>query len=178
METSLTVKEVSHRPVRDSFLRVGVGVGIGALMALAASGFLFIADSIKHFSEFIERIALSYGSGWTVMVSPVFLLVAAFLIYGLRRTLGVKRFHGPAETIQAAQSGENVDIRIGFGSTLAALISDCWRRKFGYCWNGSSRCRCFRGPDFNGSDCPRIYPVLRGRDFLNNCCDYLHAHHQ
>ena len=39
------------------------------------------------------------------------------------RTLGVKRFHGPAETIQAAQSGENVDIRIGFGSTLAALIS-------------------------------------------------------
>ena len=92
-------------------------------MALAASSFLFIADSIKHFSEFIERIALSYGSGWTVIVSPVFLLVAAFLIYGLRRTLGVKRFHGPAETIQAAQSGENVDIRIGFGSTLAALIS-------------------------------------------------------
>lgn len=123
METNLTVKEVSHRPVRDSFLRVGVGVGIGGLMALAASSFLFIADSIKHFSEFIGRIASSYGNGWAVIVSPVFLLVAAFLIYGLRHTLGVKRFHGPAETIQAAQSGENVDIRIGFGSTLAALIS-------------------------------------------------------
>tara|TARA_Y100001960_G_C14766321_1_gene877169 strand:- start:643 stop:1893 length:1251 start_codon:yes stop_codon:yes gene_type:complete len=104
----------------DSILYVVIGVVIGAVMALAAGSFLYAADFLKTFSDTSEKFL---NSQWSRFVPLMFLLIAAALILMLRRTLRLKRFHSPRETIAAVQSEKPIDIKAGFGSTLAALIS-------------------------------------------------------
>ena len=104
----------------DSILYVVVGVLIGSVMALAAGSFLWVAESLNAFSDTSERLL---SSQWSRFVPGAFLVIAAGLILILRRTLGLKRFHSPRETIAAVQSEQPIDIKAGLGSTLAALIS-------------------------------------------------------
>ena len=52
------------------------------------------------------------------------LVMAALLILAVRRIFRISRWHGPADSIYAAHRTDNeLDIRAGFGSTLAAFIS-------------------------------------------------------
>ena len=52
------------------------------------------------------------------------LVIAAGLILVVRRLFGISRWHGPADSIYAAHRTDNeLDVRSGFGSTLAAFIS-------------------------------------------------------
>ena len=53
----------------------------------------------------------------------VSLLVAVAAIMVVRRVFDIKRWHGPADAIYAAHRSDNeLDVRSGFGSTLAAFI--------------------------------------------------------
>jgi len=106
--------------VFDSILYVVVGVTIGSVMAFAAGSFLWAADSFNTFSDNAETLM---GRRWSGLVPALFLIVAAGLIVILRRTLGIKRFHSPRETIAAVHSDKPLDIKGGLGSTLAALIA-------------------------------------------------------
>ncbi len=52
------------------------------------------------------------------------LFIAATLILLVRRVFGVVRWHGPADSIFAAHRTDNeLDVKNGFGSTLAAFVS-------------------------------------------------------
>ena len=59
------------------------------------------------------------------MAAPLLsLVIAAGLILVIRRVFGISRWHGPADSIYAAHRTDNeLDVRAGFGSTLAAFIS-------------------------------------------------------
>ncbi len=104
----------------DSILYVVVGVTIGSVMAFAAGSFLWAGASISTFSKTLET---SIGGELPRLVPAFFLIGSAGLILILRRTLGIKRFHSPRETIAAVQSEKPLDIKGGLGSTLAALIA-------------------------------------------------------
>ena len=104
----------------DSILYVVVGVSIGSVMAFAAGSFLWAGASINTFSKTLEKFI---DGELPRLVPAFFLLGSAGLILILRRTLGIKRFHSPRETIAAVQSEKPLDIKGGLGSTLAALIA-------------------------------------------------------
>jgi CIC family chloride channel protein len=54
----------------------------------------------------------------------LWLTVAALVLWGVRRFFGIVRWHGPADSIYAAHRLDNeIDVRAGIGSTLAAFIS-------------------------------------------------------
>jgi CIC family chloride channel protein len=110
----------SNNVFLDSILYVVVGVAIGSVMALAAGSFLYVAEFLTAFSDTSEKFL---NSQWSRFVPLMFLVIAAGLILILKRTLGLKRFHSPRETIAAVQSEKPIDIKAGLGSTLAALIS-------------------------------------------------------
>ena len=67
---------------------------------------------------------LRFGDVSFSFAPVVSLLVAVAAILVVRRTFGIKRWHGPADAIHAAHRSDNeLDVKSGFGSTLAAFIS-------------------------------------------------------
>ena len=57
-------------------------------------------------------------------VPLIWLIGAAFLLWGIRRLFGIVRWHGPADSIFAAHRLDNeIDVKAGIGSTIAAFVS-------------------------------------------------------
>ena len=103
-----------------------IGIGIGLLVSLISSLFVFFVKwfiearsiSINDFLKFPET---------ELSLMPMFwLLLAAVLLVCVRRVFHIDRWHGPADSIYAAHRTDNeLDLKAGFGSTLAAFISLC-----------------------------------------------------
>ena len=101
-----------------------VGLGFGLVMSLVSNG--FVAGVIWLTSLRESDMAAWFGLDPAVagFLPLVCLLVAALLILQVRRLFGITRWHGPADSIFAAHRTDNeLDVKAGFGSTLAALIS-------------------------------------------------------
>ena len=79
------------------------------------------AQSVEFFNggRFLE--AGSFVFDFKIVL---FITLAAFAILALRKMLGITFWNGPADSIYAAhQDADELDLRTGFGSTIAALIS-------------------------------------------------------
>ena len=103
---------------------MAVGLGFGLVMSLVSNGFVTGVLWLTSLRE--KQLASWFGLDPTMaaMLPLICLLVAAFLILQVRRLFGIARWHGPADSIFAAHRTDNeLDIRSGFGSTIAALIS-------------------------------------------------------
>ncbi len=103
---------------------MAVGLGFGLVMSLVSNG--FVAGVIWLTSLRESEMAAWFGLDPAVagFLPLICLLVAAFLILQVRRLFGITRWHGPADSIFAAHRTDNeLDVKAGFGSTLAALIS-------------------------------------------------------
>ena len=100
------------------------GLLMGAIMAFFANLFVntvsYISSVRDHFSLFTIKFAdleLNY-------LPLLTLIIAALLINFLKSTFKVQRWNGPADAIYAAHRTDNeLDIKIGYLSTLTALIS-------------------------------------------------------
>jgi CIC family chloride channel protein len=58
------------------------------------------------------------------LVPMLWLIAAAFLLWGVRSLFGIKRWHGPADSIFGAHRLDNeIDVKAGIGSTIAAFIA-------------------------------------------------------
>ena len=106
------------------FVTLITGTGIGLSVSLVASIFVaglhFLVDQRHAMDGYLPTIQIAGGS-----LAPIFWLVgAAFLLWGVRRIFGIQRWHGPADSIFGAHRLDNeIDVKAGFGSTLAAFIS-------------------------------------------------------
>ena len=103
-----------------------IGIGIGLLVSLVSSLFVFLVK------WFIETRSISSNDflkfpGTKLSLMPMFWLsLAAVLLVCVRRVFHIDRWHGPADSIYAAHRTDNeLDLKAGFGSTLAAFISLC-----------------------------------------------------
>ena len=100
------------------------GIGIGIIVSLVAS---LLVASVKNLSDYrlwmggqFPKLPGIDGS----LVPMLWLVSAAILLWGLRRLFGITRWHGPADSIYAAHRLDNeIDVKAGIGSTLAAFIS-------------------------------------------------------
>ena len=100
------------------------GLGFGLVMSIVSNGFVIGVKSLTEWREAFSFGRLSLG-GLDISLAPLLsLVIAACLILVVRRVFGISRWHGPADSIYAAHRTDNeLDVKSGFGSTLAAFIS-------------------------------------------------------
>ena len=100
------------------------GISFGFVMSLVSNGFVIGVQWLTAFRESSMLQTFTIG-GLPFSLGPlVSLLLAAALLLVVRRVFHIARWHGPADSIYAAHRTDNeLDVRAGFGSTLAAFIS-------------------------------------------------------
>ena len=103
---------------------LAIGGGIGLLVSLVASFFVRgVQWLVQSRSGTIDSLLLLPGTKLSLM-PMLWLIVAALLLVIVRRFFRIDRWHGPADSIYAAHRTDNeLDLRAGIGSTLAAFIS-------------------------------------------------------
>ena len=108
------------------FIVIGTitGLGFGLIMALVSNGFVMGVRLLSSYRE-SRLFDLFQSDDFPVSLGPlVGLLMAVGGILIVRHLFGIKRWHGPADAIHAAHRSDNeLDVKSGFGSTLAAFIS-------------------------------------------------------
>tara|TARA_B100001059_G_scaffold157446_1_gene157069 strand:- start:8217 stop:9830 length:1614 start_codon:yes stop_codon:yes gene_type:complete len=78
---------------------------------------------IDNRNGFFDEFLMLPGTELTLMPA-LWLTVAALLLFVVRKVFKIDRWHGPADSIYAAHRTDNeLDIKAGIGSTLAAFIS-------------------------------------------------------
>ena len=108
------------------FIAVGTitGLGFGLVMAIVSNGFVLGVKALSSLREGQMSQLLRIGEVSFSFAPVVILLVAVAANLVVRRAIGIKRWHGPADAIHAAHRSDNeLDVKSGFGSTLAAFIS-------------------------------------------------------
>ena len=96
---------------------------VGVLVAITAHYFVEGARYLLSLRD-IQILTLNIGNHSYSVVPIVFMLISAGLIILVRRSLGVTKWSGPADSIYALhQPKVGVDVRVGIGSTIAAFIS-------------------------------------------------------
>jgi CIC family chloride channel protein len=100
------------------------GIGIGVTVSLVASLLVTIVKTLSDYRLWMGGEFSSLRDGIGSLVPMLWLIVAALMLWGVRRFFGIARWHGPADSIYAAHRLDNeIDVRAGVGSTLAAFIS-------------------------------------------------------
>ena len=100
------------------------GIGIGVTVSLVASLLVTIVKTLSDYRLWMGGEFLNLRDGIGSLVPMLWLIVAALMLWGVRRFFGIARWHGPADSIYAAHRLDNeIDVRAGVGSTLAAFIS-------------------------------------------------------
>jgi len=95
----------------------------GVLISLVANYFVM---TVKWFATLrISSNSFFDINGWSF--APIlWLFLAVFALYVIRRAFNITRWHGPADAVYACHRTDNeLDLKRGIGSTLSALISLC-----------------------------------------------------
>ena len=100
------------------------GLGFGLVMAIVSNGFVMGVEWLTSLRESRLAVPVQIGS-LSMSVGPLIsLLCAAGMLILIKSIFGIARWHGPADAIHAAHRSDNeLDVRSGFGSTLAAFMS-------------------------------------------------------
>ena len=93
-------------------------------MSIVSNAFVIGVDwlfNTRHYFNFLDFSFLVNNSLPTPLIT---LLCAVFVILFIRRIFSISRWHGPADSIYAAHRTDNeLDVKAGFGSTIAAFVS-------------------------------------------------------
>lgn len=113
-----------RKTLSELLLIILFGLVIGLIMAITANSFVDgvkYAASIRSNSEWANFSLLGETYSYA---SVVFLLAAAAVVVALKKFLALPGWAGPADTIYAAHSSaQNLDVKKGMASTLAAFIT-------------------------------------------------------
>ena len=104
----------------QTLLAVIVGLVVSIVANLFIEGARYFLSLQSSYSTLTIQV-----SGFDINLLPTLaMLISAVLILVVRKSLGVTKWSGPADSIYALhQQKIGVDIRVGLGSTLAAFIS-------------------------------------------------------
>ncbi len=115
-------------PLRDTSTELlvvfAIGSLIGTLVAITTNAYVGGVQWFTALREGTQLLTFTIGDATYSLTSVVFLWVAAAVVIAIRRTFGITRWAGPADSIFAAQQRkEPLNIKLGIGSTLAAFTS-------------------------------------------------------
>ena len=121
---SQTKRSLAFSTIQMICIVMITGIGFGILMSIISNGFVRGVDYLFNARHHLDFLDFSLA-GKTFSVSPLIaLLCAVFALLAVRRIFSIDRWHGPADSIYAAHRTDNeLDIKTGFGSTIAAFIS-------------------------------------------------------
>lgn len=104
----------------QTLLAVIVGLVVSIVANLFVEGARYFLSLQSSYSTLTVQV-----SGFDINLLPTLaMLISAVLILVVRKSLGVTKWSGPADSIYALhQQKIGVDVRVGLGSTLAAFIS-------------------------------------------------------
>ncbi len=112
------------KTLSELVLIIAFGLVIGLIMAITANLFVEgvkLAATFRADSQWANFTLLGTTYSYA---SVVFLLFAAGIVVGLKKLFALPGWAGPADTIYAAHSSaQNLDVKKGMASTLAAFIT-------------------------------------------------------
>ena len=120
------LKKTNIKVIIDSFVLLIIAAAVGTIVSFVAQLFMISAKNIYQFlfynDDFI--LTLDFG-GVSLNMIPLLICVPCSIIVGLLMYyLKLPRWFGPADTIYAAHHrAGTLDLKGGFGSTLASFIS-------------------------------------------------------
>ena len=119
-------KKINIKALTDSLALLFIAAVVGTIVSFVAQLFIISAKNIYDFIFNNPNIQISIDIG-SVSLNLVPLLIcvpSSILVALLMYSLKLKRWFGPADTIYAAHHRAGIlDLKGGFGSTLASFIS-------------------------------------------------------
>ena len=98
----------------------GIGLSVSLVASLFVAGLHILTDQRHTMEGHFPLLQIAGGS----LVPVLWLIGAAFLLWGVRRLFSIVRWHGPADSIFGAHRLDNeIDVKAGIGSTIAAFIA-------------------------------------------------------
>ena len=103
---------------------IATGLLFGLVMALMSNGFVKGVQFLAEARGNLNNLDVMFGATNLSFAPLCGLLLAVAAILVIRHIFKINRFHGPADSIFAAHRTDNeLDVRAGIGSTLAAFVS-------------------------------------------------------
>ena len=120
------LNNINYKSILNSFTLLFIAGIIGLIVSLVAQLFMVMAKNVYHFifnnKDFILTVEIGEIS---LNLIPLLVCIPSSILVGLLMYyLKLPRWFGPADTIYAAHHRAGIlDIKGGFGSTLASFIS-------------------------------------------------------
>ena len=120
------LNNINYKSILNSFTLLFIAGIIGLIVSLVAQLFMVMAKNVYHFifnnKDFILTVEIGEIS---LNLIPLLVCIPSSILVGLLMySLKLPRWFGPADTIYAAHHRAGIlDIKGGFGSTLASFIS-------------------------------------------------------
>ena len=127
----MSVKPANHKNRSAAFttlqaiaLVMITGISFGILMSIVSNAFVIGVDWLFNTRHYFNFLDFSFFGKQLSPTPLITLLCAVFVILFIRRIFSISRWHGPADSIYAAHRTDNeLDVKAGFGSTIAAFVS-------------------------------------------------------
>ena len=120
------LKKQSIKSIRDSLALLLIAAIIGTVVSFVAQLFIISAKNIYNFMFHNNDFIITFDiGGISLNLIPLIICVPSSILVGLLMYyLKLPRWFGPADTIYAAHHKAGIlDLKGGFGSTLASFIS-------------------------------------------------------
>ena len=102
----------------------GFGALVGVLVSIIAGAFFYLVKASKNVDLFGDYRIINFSIFDLDLKIVTFISFAALLVLLTRHLFNITQWSGPADSIYAAhQEADELNLKIGFASTLAALIS-------------------------------------------------------
>ena len=121
--TSLRQKNQLFRQFRAMLGLLMLSGLFGALISLVANYFVMM---VKWFAALRVSNDSLFEVGGLSFAPILWLFAAVLILYCVRKSFDITRWHGPSDAVYACHRTDNeLDLKRGIGSTFAALISLC-----------------------------------------------------
>ena len=119
-----SAQEGTKSIIFDIVIHIFLAIVMGVVVAIVANYFVSFAQLAIQARNDFTGFSINIAGTARSLVPIIGMLLAACLVVVVRRVFGITKWSGPADSIFAAQqSKERLDVRLGIGSTLAALIN-------------------------------------------------------
>ena len=114
----------SSKSILSIYASSGIGAAIGVIVSVIVGGFVYLVQFAQNLDLFGDARFIQLGAIVLDIKICFFIILAAIAILILRKLFGITKWNGPADSIYAAhQNNDELDIKTGLASTMAALVS-------------------------------------------------------